>query len=330
MPIPYDASDAALFHPEQPFHPLPQPRGTPPPGPWPNGIVLGAECARLAYLQVELPSSAQGALLNQQLQRFGFGSATAFAPEGCSTQGFGAYRAADGCAVLALRGTQADQLMDVVQDARALMVPLRPEDGMGQGQVHDGFLAGARSVVQAMRTWLNSLPQPATQVLVCGHSLGAAIATLLALPLGAHHLVTIGSPRVGNQAFADGLSAKAGLTIDRLVDSADIVTMVPPGDSQARMAGLITAVSAAVSWLPGHADDPLTRLLTLAGASLDYRHVGRRHYIDRDGLLHADASDSAISADRLGDGLQLKTRLLHDHAPINYLRALWPDEFPAG
>lgn len=328
MPMPYDASDAALLHPEQPFHPLPQPRGTPPPGPWPNGIVLGAECARLAYLQVEIPGSEQGLLLNQQLQRFGFGPATAFAPEGCGTQAFGAYRAADGCAVLAVRGTQSDKLMDLLQDARALMVPLQPADGMGQGKVHDGFLAGARSVGYDMLAWLRSLPLPPARLLVCGHSLGAAIATLLALPLGADQLVTIGSPRVGNQAFADGLRAKAGLTIDRLVDSADIVTMVPPGDNQATVSGALAAVRAAVSWLPGHADGPLSRLLTLAGATLDYRHVGRRLYIDRDGVLQGEVSDAAISADRLRDGWQLKTRLLHDHAPINYLRALWPDEWP--
>jgi len=123
----------------------------------------------------------------------------------------------------------------------------------------------------------------------------AAVATLLALGFVVSMLVTLGSPRVGDGAFAASLAA---LPHTRIVDCCDLVTQVPP---------------------PG----------------LGFKHAGPALYIDHEGGRHASPSDDFIDADRqLGRKAYLSkyafrfgtllARELADHAPVNYLRAFWP------
>jgi predicted lipase len=118
-----------------------------------------------------------------------------------------------GDAVIAIRGTEGT--LEWVHDAEFLLVPcpFLP----GAGNTEDGFTAmyksmetdvvpGSPSVASALAT----LPfkQPVTSLSICGHSLGGALATLLALDVAANLkfpdpvAYTYASPRVGDPLFA--------------------------------------------------------------------------------------------------------------------------------
>jgi predicted lipase len=284
MPIPYDPSPKALFNPETGITVF----GT---AQTPSLKALAVEAARLAYVQAE-NGGADLARLSADLAKTGFGAPTVFESAREGAQGFGALRD-DGLALVALRGTQASELKDLFTDLKFAKL----DWSLGQGQVHAGFAQSALALEGSVRRWLAGPAQQRKQLLVCGHSLGAAIATLLALPLGASMLVTIGSPRVGDAGFAASIDA-AGIEVVRIVDFHDAVTRLPP--------------------------KPL----------FGYRHAGRAVFIDADGRLvddpAVDAVDAEIGPDHLlaivghlalGRGL---TRDLTDHAPVNYLRAFWP------
>jgi predicted lipase len=72
-----------------------------------------------------------------------------------------------------------------------------------------------------------------TRLIVTGHSLGAALATLAALDLKANFpqlniiLYNFGSPRVGNTDFASYYQSKIG-TSWRITNNRDIVPHYPP------------------------------------------------------------------------------------------------------
>ncbi|KAL6406399.1 hypothetical protein AUP68_09193 [Ilyonectria robusta] len=76
--------------------------------------------------------------------------------------------------------------------------------------VHEGFLVAFNNLRQQLELQIGELmlPQNPRRIEVCGHSLGGALATLCALwcktrwPDAEVTCVTIGSPRVGNERFA--------------------------------------------------------------------------------------------------------------------------------
>jgi pimeloyl-ACP methyl ester carboxylesterase len=148
-----------------------------------------------------------------------------------------------------------------------------------------------------VQAWLAGPARQRQRLIVCGHSLGAAVATLLAAPAGADHLLTIGSPRVGDAAFMAALQNTPGIAITRIVHCCDVVTELPP-------------------------------------ALLGFVHGGELIYIDRDGTRHPGAAPALIDSDRQQARLDylaryafragtLLARDLADHAPINYVRAFW-------
>ena len=75
-------------------------------------------------------------------------------------------------------------------------------------------------------------PKERLHISCCGHSLGAALATLLALDVGSTghdsvELVTWASPRVGDKAFCDAF-AKHVSDVARFTCGADVVPRLPP------------------------------------------------------------------------------------------------------
>ena len=64
------------------------------------------------------------------------------------------------------------------------------------------------------------------KVICTGHSLGAALATVMASRIDAEELYTFGSPRVGTRSFINEMTAD-GITHYRFVNNNDIVTRVP-------------------------------------------------------------------------------------------------------
>lgn len=159
--------------------------------------------------------------------------------QGSSTQCYVVYT--DDFVVVAFRGTQVlkpsvDQetneslmtalrevLKDVVVDSKVKLV----DSGQG-GNVHQGFMDALNEVWEdQLLPCLNKLlsEEGKNRVLwMTGHSLGAALATLAADRFGhVQGVYTFGSPRVGDQSFADDYYVNTY----RFVNNNDIVPRLP-------------------------------------------------------------------------------------------------------
>jgi pimeloyl-ACP methyl ester carboxylesterase len=100
------------------------------------------------------------------------------------------------------------------------------------GSVHYGFLTAALDVIKPIRSWLTSAPFPInTPVVITGHSMGGAIATILAPMIsdltGNCVVVTFGSPRVGDAAFKEAFHATDGIHHIRVINDNDPIAYVP-------------------------------------------------------------------------------------------------------
>ncbi|KAK6130506.1 hypothetical protein DH2020_035764 [Rehmannia glutinosa] len=151
--------------------------------------------------------------------------------------------------VIAFRGTEQSRWKDLRTDLMLVPAGLNPEriggDFKKEVQVHSGFLSAYDSV----RTRLISLIKQAIghrdesldllakwHIYVTGHSLGGALATLLALELSSSQLAkhgaisvtmyNFGSPRVGNRRFAEIYNEKVKDSW-RVVNHRDIIPTVP-------------------------------------------------------------------------------------------------------
>lgn len=100
-------------------------------------------------------------------------------------------------------------------------------------KVHAGFLTAWReprtkvlAAIKAAQT-----KYPSYKLIVTGHSLGGAVATLAAADLRSQgipaDLFTYGSPRVGNKEFAEFVSKQTGVTA-RVTHTSDPVPRLPP------------------------------------------------------------------------------------------------------
>lgn len=280
--IPYDSSRTALFAPGR--HPTLFQAGQ-----TYSLVQLGLEAARLAYLRAELKTLPQESLkLEQALALVGFEQLKLFWNPKTGSQGFGAYRPSDKLALLAFRGTETQEWTDLATDADFKPIPW----SKARGNVHQGFAASILSLWPEVEGWLNKEVGGRASLLIAGHSLGAAMATLAASVFKPSTLVTIGSPRVGDEGFAQCFT---GVDIVRVVNCCDLVTHLPPE----------------TPW---------------------YTHVGPMSYIDRDGLRVEVATTMGMRKDQwrarssyLVDQAwrkgSVEVRDLADHAPINYIRA---------
>jgi Lipase (class 3) len=142
-----------------------------------------------------------------------------------------------GNVVIAIRGTEG--ISEWIHDAEFLQVtcPFLA----GAGHTEDGFTAmyeslstavaaGSPTVVAALAT-LPFNPAPSS-VTICGHSLGGALATLLALDVAANTsfkdptIYTYASPRTGDPAFA-GTFDQVVKNSFRIANRLDLVPKLP-------------------------------------------------------------------------------------------------------
>lgn len=273
----YDPTRNAVFHPGRAdnFFQF---------GPIPSDAALCVEMARLAYVKEE-------AHLAGYLARANFDKVLALGYATLGTQAFVAQRKSDAVTVVAFRGSEPEDPSDIFADADFALADWRDANGSAMGRVHEGFACVARDnpIFQRIKTHLDGLPA-GDRVLITGHSLGAALATLLASWLPTAQLYSFGSPRVGNDAFA---AAMRGRTVMRYVNCCDIVPRVPPREV------------------------------------LGYAHIGNLIYIDRRGKLLANPGKAAMLEDAAQAQLAfvryalvrgtVYSRELADHAPINYV-----------
>jgi triacylglycerol lipase len=257
-----------------------------------------AEFCRLAYSRPEPSFSFDRTTINNALQAIDFSVApdnffeSLNTPDGRGTHCFIAANDTKKVMLVAFRGTDASDHTDLQYDADALQ-----QDWDRGGKVHKGF---ANAFGQVRGDLLPALAKPKydnCRKIYAGHSLGAALATLLASIQKPDRLFTIGSPRVGDAAFVATLN---GVNSTRYVDCSDLVTRVPPEN----VMGL-----------------------------LHYAHFGPMIYIDRKGAMPADADETFVRNDRLRAAAEYTVeyawkpgnvglRELADHTPFNYTEAI--------
>lgn len=143
-----------------------------------------------------------------------------------------------GDVVIAIRGTEGT--LEWIHDAEFLQVPC--PFLAGAGHTEDGFTAmyeslrtgvapNSPSVVNALAKL--PFPHPVSSVTICGHSLGGALATLLALDVAANTafsnpaVYTYGSPRTGDSLFASTYDQVVKNSY-RIANRLDIVPTLPP------------------------------------------------------------------------------------------------------
>ena len=145
--------------------------------------------------------------------------------------------ATSGDVVIAIRGTEGIQ--EWIHDAEFLLVtcPFLP----GAGHTEDGFTAMYLSMTTSLDpscpSVTHSLPtlafaRPVTSITICGHSLGGALATLLALDVAANPpfknlaVYTYASPRTGGPQFAATYNQVVPNT-NRIAGRLDLVPKLP-------------------------------------------------------------------------------------------------------
>jgi hypothetical protein len=255
--------------------------------------ILCAGMARLAYCRKDPDFGCDQDRVRENLQSIGF---KLFACPECrnTARGNGSHcvvalredpQPSSRLAVVAFRGTEVKDGSNLLYDA-----DLELEPWTGEGRVHKGFATVLGQVQEEVLAALDSLK--GCRVLYTGHSLGAAMATLLAGLKKPDALFTFGSPRVGDARFAASLQA---VTNYRFQDCCDLVTRVPPEE-------------------------------------FGYQHFGAPHYIDRKRRVTLNPDEKFVSKDhrrarwrfllryawRPGN---VRVRELADHAPMNYV---WP------
>lgn len=130
--------------------------------------------------------------------------------------------------VIVCRGTEPTEFADIASDLAAIPVP----SSTGIGKTHLGFKTSVDHIWHDLHELAKDYGKTRT-VWCTGHSLGAAMATIVAYRLqrtedcpNPQALFTYGSPRVGNKAYIKGIT-DTGLLHFRFVNNADIVARVP-------------------------------------------------------------------------------------------------------
>nr|GMD76335.1 phospholipase A1-Ibeta2, chloroplastic-like [Ipomoea batatas] len=146
--------------------------------------------------------------------------------------------------VIALRGTST--CLEWVENVRDLLVqmPGQNDPSQVQAKVECGFLnlyqtsgenipSLAQSVVDEVQRLIEQYKGEPLSITVTGHSLGAALALLVADELSTCTpdappvaVFSFGGPRVGNRGFANRLDAK-NVKVLRIVNNQDVITKVP-------------------------------------------------------------------------------------------------------
>lgn len=193
--------------------------------------------------------------------------------------------AGDLATIIVFRGTQA--LGNWISNLDARIGP-----GPRGGRVHAGFAAALRQMSGDLAAAIAGTPRP---LLVTGHSLGGALATLAAVEFGADALWSFGAPRVGDAVFGRTLGSTC---ITRVVNGNDPVTAVPP-----------------------------------PGFPWRFRHTGRPFLLHEGEVLRPRRAGSGAAARALFASLVERGQggltpfgeapsALADHSPINYSRHL--------
>ncbi|XP_027080865.1 phospholipase A1-Ibeta2, chloroplastic-like [Coffea arabica] len=181
--------------------------------------------------------------------------------------------------VIALRGTAT--CLEWAENMRDVLVQMPGENGSkdGQPKVECGFSSLyqtpgahvpslAQSVVEEIQRLIEQYRGETLSITVTGHSLGAALALLVANELSTCApnvppvaVVSFGGPRVGNRGFADQITEN-NVKVLRVVNNQDVITRVPGMfvsetlDKKLResgaAAGVLNALDGSMPWAYSH------------------------------------------------------------------------------
>jgi predicted lipase len=133
-----------------------------------------------------------------------------------------------GVRTFAFRGTEIDSMKDWLSDVDADLVPF---DEQNEVLVHDGFLKACDDVYDRIHNLCISVSAD-TKIVFTGHSLGGAIAHLVALRaarkgISISCVCTFGSPRVGNSYWKEVYNMWLGNRTWRVANAGDAVPKLP-------------------------------------------------------------------------------------------------------
>jgi hypothetical protein len=252
---------------------------------------LCAELSRLAYCRHADDFAFDRERIQSVLAAVGFASCQFFESHGRDkSEGFHAFftvRDQQSLAVLAFRGTDKDDPTDLAENVDFIMKKLEEPR---RGRVHKGFSDALDELLPEISAAVADYKR---DILFTGHSLGAAMATIMASIRAPKSLYTFGSPRVGDEEFVESLKE---VETYRYMDCCDVVARIPP-------------------------------------SLLGYRHHGKRMYIDSQRGVVSDPGDELMEKDRHAGEADyhekyawqkgnLGVRALADHAPFNYVMPL--------
>ncbi|KAI0047406.1 alpha/beta-hydrolase [Auriscalpium vulgare] len=205
-----------------------------------DDFVRPAQFARIAYCSSE---AVQSWNCGDPCKALGLGSVQPLAvggDGGATPRFFVAHDNTTNSVVVAHQGTDADNPLSVINDLKFLKSPINSTLFPNAGddvEVHRGFAeAQGRTADTVLSTVKDALTTFNTnKILVTGHSLGAAIATMDALmlrqnldPSTAITTTVFGLPRGGNQAYADMVDSQLGSDYTFITHKNDPVPVVPP------------------------------------------------------------------------------------------------------
>jgi len=188
--------------------------------------------------------------------------------------------------VIACRGTEPTEFNDIKADLKAM-----PVIAETVSRVHRGFKKEVDDLWPMVLEDLERTVNDKKKIWFCGHSLGAAMATIMASRCHLYpdvepveELYTYGSPRVGWPTYCNSL----GVTHHRWKNNNDIVTSVP---------------------------------LAIMG----YRHHGEEHYINAYGNIRKPTAWQLIKDKLRGMWMGIKKGKIDnfsDHSMVEYVRHL--------
>lgn len=126
--------------------------------------------------------------------------------------------------LISIRGTQGG--VDVLTDLDARLVQME----QGEGRAHRGFYRSFKAIKSFINEYMQSFSTGEQAIMICGHSLGGAIALLVAewlrnTPAAPKVLLyTFGAPRAVDRTF---VQSAEGLTHHRLINHNDLVVALP-------------------------------------------------------------------------------------------------------
>jgi len=214
-------------------------------------------------------------------------------------------------AVLAFRGSDPVTLQTWLTDVVTRLVERSDYDG----RVHLGFSSVLRQTWGKVERILEQVQDK--PLFLTGHSMGGALAVLTACRLAKMGKApvatyTFGAPRVGDLTFCKGYT----LPTYRVVNRLDLVPEMP-----------VASMKRLLPDKPRFTNEKiLAKLKQMAGRVPCYGHVKTFVYIDRDGVITADADVEPWHTHAVARAIATRGKSFHegvtDHLITNYIRGL--------